>query len=159
MANQKLASWIALSVQKYLKQQANGVLAVAVIPLDRITESFVSNNPHRAEFTLIGPSVRELSADYWQVDLRVFCTLISNAGARDSGADHFLHSGRVQSWLDTCIPIYKLGTGENGDEIGHLEVTPGPTDRVSIRNLRPGNNDDLTHSVIESQHVGYFSEG
>jgi len=162
-ANPNWARWIFASLADYLKKvaQANDV-AVMVEGLDERSSQFMEA-ADRVEIRITGPSVRELSHNYWVLKVDANVLLSSRFDGPDTRNRYTFTqlAGIFQSAMDAAIAIYRYGSQSGDDEtlVGCLSPLSGRQDAVKVFHFGQVNETDgLRQSMIDAKYVMELSD-
>ena len=155
--NSLLQRWVLASVAKHLHAAAAEInLPLVVEFLDTRSTAFKSA-ALKAEATITGPGVREFSPGFIRVQTGVFIKVTSVPALDTNAWSHADAVGRLQKALTECIMVKKYAEDEpSPDEVYVLEPRTDQPVAVAVTNLTPGTADQLLHSVIKGQHIGYI---
>ena len=158
-SNPKWPRWVHASISKHLHA------AAALVELPLVVEFLDDRSVdwrkahYKAEVTIAGPHTRELSKGFFRVWVDVFVVLSSNKQTDTNAFKHLDHAGAIETALDRCIEVRKYDVGEVSPAlVGILTPRTEDGDSISIDNLKPGDSDQLIHTVIEARYLGFFSE-
>lgn len=158
-ANSKWARWVQASIAKHLHAAAAAVQLPLVVEFldDRSTAWRAAE--YKAEVTISGPNTRELSYNFHRVEAAVFIVISSNKQKDANAYKHLDFAGAMQNALDKCIEVkeYDLNVVSPAT-VGFLTPRTGDTANIPIDNLKPGDSDQLIHSVIEARYLGHFTQ-
>lgn len=155
--NRLLQRWVNASIAKHLHAAAEEIgLRLVVEFLDTRSPEFKSAAV-KAEATITGPGVREFSPGFVRVQAGVFIKVSSVPGLDTNAWDHADACGRLQAALNQCIMVKQYAEGETSpDDVCVLEPRTDQPVAVAVTHLTPGTTDQLQHSVIEGQYIGYI---
>ncbi len=111
--------WIFASVSKHFDDNKQGFkLFIEGNDYDLSTET------NYFEFRMNGPMLREMSKDFWKLEIVVNILVVSK---RDDRSIHTIHSnvGIAAAAFTKCIPVFKYGSSDDDDrtiQLGVLEL-------------------------------------
>ena len=159
MADARLARWVFGSVAKHLHDAAEAIsLPLVVEFLDDRSQTWI-DAPAKAEVTISGPATREISSGLFRVWVTVTCIVSSDKQTEENAYDHLDRAGAIQAALFQCITVKQYEPGVDDPEtVGFLTPRDAPSDVIDVANLKPGENDHISNSVITARLSGYFLE-
>jgi len=156
-ADPNWARWVFASVATYLTEvAASNALPCLVEGLDERTSEFLAA-PDRCEIRITGPFTRELSHNYFQMEVVVNVLFTSTYGEEKNQYAILKTVGAFHEAMDGAIAIYKYGDEPGDDEeelIGCL--SPGNKRSDSVRVLHFGQVDATTkvkQSMVDARYV------
>lgn len=154
----KLQRWVYASIAKHLHAAATTAsLPLVVEVLDTPPDTW-KEAKHRAEVIISGPSTREISKGLRRVQVSIFC-VVSSFKQVTNAYDHLDKVGALANALDRCIEVRDYDVGNDAPAlIGELKPRAEDTDRIRVDHIKPTESDNRTHSVIEANLVGFFTE-
>ena len=134
-ANPNWGRWIFASIATYLKQVASENKVPAMVEgFDERTTEFMQAGD-RAEIRITGPSVQEVSHNYYEFEVDVNVLLSNRFDAPDKDRYSFTRiAGIFQEALDGPIAVYKYGDDPTTDDqscIGCLSPLSGRKQAVT----------------------------
>lgn len=150
--------WIFASLATYLKQVAtDNNLAVMVEGLDERSAEFMEATD-RVEIRITGPFIRELSHNYWELQVDANVLLSSRFDGPDTKSRYTLvqATGLFQSAMDAAIAVYRYGANPGDDEslVGCLSPLSGKRDAVRVYHFGQINTTDgLRQSMVDAKYV------
>lgn len=138
--------WVHSSINKHMKAVAlaNGAIPIIMEGIDDRTDNFMEQ-AHFVEVRVTGPHIRQMSKDYFllNVDLNIFVT--SNFG--EVGSNRYEQNrivGVFQNTMEDRIPIYRYGTEDedDGTELGCLSPIPKNNDFIRAFHFGQVNDTD-----------------
>lgn len=157
-ANRNWPRWIFASLATYLKQVAtDNALPALVEGLDERSAQFMEATD-RAEIRITGPFIRELSHNYWelQVDANVLLSSRFDGPDRKNRYTFAQLAGAFQAAMDSAIAVYKYGNqpGDDDSLVGCLSPLSGRRDAVRVFHFGQVNpTDGLRQSMIDAKYV------
>ena len=149
-ANPNWARWVFASVATYLKGIATGEnLPVLVEGLNERTSEFMQA-VDRCEIRITGPYTRELSHNYFQMEVVVNVLFTSTYGEEKNQYAILKVIGAFHEAMDGAIAVYKYGSEAGDDEtelVGCLSPGTGRSDMVRVLHF---GQVDLTTKVKQS---------
>lgn len=149
-ANPNWARWVFAAVATYLKGVASGLsLPCLVEGLDERTTEFVQSSD-RCEIRITGPYTRELSRNYFQMEVVVNVLFVSTYGEEKNQYAILKAIGAFHEAMDGAIAVYKYGSEPGDDEtvlVGCLSPASGRNDSVRVMHF---GQVDLTTKVKQS---------
>jgi len=157
VADAKLARYVFGSVAKHLHDAADAInLPLVVEFLDDRSDAW-KNAPSKAEATINGPATREISSGLFRVWVTVVVILSTDKQTETNAYNHLDRAGALQKALSECITVKAYEPGVDDPEtLGFLLPRTAPNDSVPIENVKPGEADHFSHSVITARLMGYF---
>ena len=155
-ANPNWARWVFASVATFLKQVAQSQqLAVLVEGLDdRTTE--VMEATDRCEIRITGPFTKELSHNYFQVEVIVNVLFLSRYEESKNQYAIIQKMGVFHEAMDGAIAVYKYGKEPGDDEhalVGCLSPIQGRSDAIRIMHFGQVNpTDRLKQSMVDARY-------
>src|SRR3972149_2274372 len=132
-ANPNWARWVFASVATYLKQVAQGQqLPVLIEGLDERTTEFM-NATARCEIRITGPFTREVSRDWYQIEVLWNVLFVSRYEEQKNQYAIIQKTGVFQEAMDGAVAVYKYGSGADDDEhalVGCLSPVQGRSDAI-----------------------------
>jgi len=155
-ANPNWARWVFASVATYLKQVAQSQqLPVLIEGLDERTTEFMSATD-RCEVRITGPFTKELSRDYFQVEVVVNVLFVSRYEEQKNQYAIIQKTGVFQEAMDGSIAVYKYGNGPEDDEhalIDCLSPAQGRHDAIRVMHFGQINSTDrLKQSMVDARY-------
>lgn len=134
-ANPNWARWVFASVATYLKGIAQSEnLPCLVEGLDDRITAFMEA-PDRCEVRITGPFTREISRNYFQVELLVNVLFTSTYDETKNQYDILQKVGAFHEAMDGAIAVYRYGKQPGDDEhalVGCLSPLTGRHDAVKV---------------------------
>ena len=155
-ANPNWARWVFASVATFLKQVAQSQqLPVLVEGLDdRTTE--VMEATDRCEIRITGPFTRELSHDYFQIEVVVNVLFLSRYEESKNQYAIMQKIGVFHEAMDGSIAVYKYGSGADDDEhvlVGCLSPIQGRSDAIRVMHFgQVDPTDRLKQSMVDARY-------
>jgi len=155
-ANPNWARWVFASVATYLKHVAQQQqLPVLIEGLDERTTEFMSATD-RCEVRITGPFTRELSRDYFQVEVVVNVLFVSRYEEQKNQYAIIQKTGVFQEAMDGAIAVYRYGSGADDDEhvlVGCLSPAQGRHDAIRVMHFGQINpTDRLKQSMVDARY-------
>ena len=155
-ANPNWARWVFASVATYLKQVAQSQqLPVLIEGLDERTTEFMSATD-RCEVRITGPFTREVSRDYFQIEVVVNVLFVSRYEEQKNQYAIIQKTGVFQEAMDGAIAVYKYGNGPDDDEhvlIGCLSPVQGRSNAIRVMHFGQINpTDRLKQSMVDARY-------
>jgi hypothetical protein len=152
--NQNWPRWIRASVSTHLKTYAanSPALPLVIEGLDDRPTAFI-NAPNKAEATIVGPHVRELSQGYFRVQVDVAVVITSELGK--NAFDHADHVGKIQNALDRSIEVREYGNPSPA-KVGCLRPRSGKDDAIHADSSKQTDPDKFSSSIVTARLIGYF---
>ncbi len=127
--------WVQASLAKYLKDVAdtNGYASL-VEELEERTTDFIEST-QRLEIRMNGPFTRQLSANFYLMDVDVNVLIFSHMdGTMDNVYGGIDMAGIMAQAISDPIPVFKYGNGIGDDQsqIGCLTLRDGPREGVKV---------------------------
>ncbi len=139
--NENLARWIFASIAKHFESTANGLsLPYFVEGVDERTDEEMRAD--HIELRVTGPFVKEVSHNYWTVDVPV--NVLFTAQMVMGGADAYnivRWCGVFQNKMLDPIPVYKFGDDPN-TSIGCLKPKKNSSEAVRVYHFGQLSKDD-----------------
>jgi hypothetical protein len=156
-ANPNWARWVFASVATYLKGiAADESLPCFVEGLDERTTEFM-NTTDRCEIRITGPFTRELSHNYFQMEVVVNVLFTSSYGEEKNQYAILKVIGAFHEAMDGAIAVYKYGDEPGDDEAALVGcLSPGNGRNDSIRVLHFGQVDTTTkvkQSMVDARYM------
>jgi len=144
-ASKDWARWVFASVATYLKGIAESEnLPVLIEGLDERTTEFMQA-PDRCEVRITGPFTRELSRNYYQLEVVVNVLFTSHYGEEKNQYAILKAIGAFHEAMDGAITVYKHGNEPGDDETALIGcLSPGVGRSDSVRVLHFGQVDPTT---------------
>jgi len=154
--NPNWARWVFSSVATYLKQVAQGQqLPVLIEGLDERTTEFMSAKD-RCEVRITGPFTRELSRDWYQIEVVVNVLFVSRYEEQKNQYAIIQKTGVFQEAMDASIAVYKYGSFPGDDEhslVGCLSPIQGRHEAVRVMHFGQINpTDRLKQSMVDARY-------
>ena len=155
-ANPNWARWVFASVATFLKQVAQSQqLPVLVEGLDdRTTE--VMEATDRCEIRITGPFTRELSHNYFQIEVVVNVLFLSRYEESKNQYAIMQKIGVFHEAMDSSIAVYKYGSGADDDEhvlVGCLSPIQGRSDAIRVMHFgQVDPTDRLKQSMVDARY-------
>lgn len=154
--DENLARWIFASVAEYFNTIATGLsLPFFVEGVDERSDETMRVN--HVELRITGPLVKELSNNYYRVEVDI--NLLLTYQMELAGADAYAivrGCGTFQAAMLNPIPIYKYGpdSGDDDSLIGCLVVKDASANNVNIWHFgQIGKDDRLRQSEVDASFV------
>lgn len=132
--DKNLARWIFQSVAKHFKSVADGIsLPYFVEGIDE--RSVDEMRANHVELRLTGPTLKEVSNGYYNVDVVINFLFTKNMDEASADAfDLIQWTGVFADAMLNPIPIYKKGSGveDDGSLVGCIQVKSGKNDAVRV---------------------------
>lgn len=161
MANASWPRWVFASVANHLHDAADTADVTFVVEhLDDRSETW-KNAAVRAEATIAGPHIKQLSADVWRVVVDVLIIVATHRQTDTNAYNHLDAVGEFVYALDQCIEVkeYAPGNVVSPDSVGLLTPTRDRNKSITADHLKPGHADQIFTTMIQAQFTGQFSEG
>ena len=156
-ANSNWARWVFASVATYLKGIAQSEsLPCLVEGLDDRTTAFMEA-PDRCEVRIMGPFTREVSRNYFCVELLVNVLFTSTYDETKNQYAILQKVGAFHEAMDGAIAVYKYGNQPGDDEhalVGCLSPLTGRRDAVKVMHF--GQIDATTRlkqSMVDARYL------
>jgi hypothetical protein len=156
-ANSNWARWVFASIATYLKDIATSVnLPCLVEGLDERLAAFMQASD-RCEIRITGPFTRELSHNYFQMEVVVNVLFTSIYGENKNQYAILKAIGVFHEAMDGAIAVYKYGNEPDDDEtvlVGCL--SPGNKKSDSVRVLHFGQvnlTTNVKQSMVDARYV------
>jgi hypothetical protein len=107
----------------------------------------------RLECTITGPWSDERAKGCYDISVNI--SVVATTKRASNYTDSVDAAGKVANWLDTCIECKDYGDGGT-NTIGFLQIDPD--ERIKVTPLRPKQDDDQLHTIIEARYMGLFDE-
>ena len=155
-ANPNWARWVFASVATFLKQVAQSQqLPVLVEGLDDRTTEFIEATD-RCEIRITGPFTKELSHNYFQVEVIVNVLFLSRYEESKNQYAIIQKMGVFHEAMDGAIAVYKYGKEPGDDEhalVGCLSPIQGRSDAIRIMHFGQVNpTDRLKQSMVDARY-------
>jgi len=155
-ANPNWARWVFASVATYLKQVAQQQqLPVLIEGLDERTTEFMSATD-RCEVRITGPFTREVSRDWYQIEVVVNVLFVSRYEEQKNQYAIIQTTGIFQAAMDGAIAVYKYGNGADDDEhvlVGCLSPVQGRNDAIRVMHFgQIDPTDRLKQSMVDARY-------
>jgi hypothetical protein len=160
LANSRWPRWVVASFAKHVHAAAEVAEVPLVVELlDDRSKEFLSSRI-KAEATISGPRIQELSAGLWRIQVTVFVVISSDRQTDANAYDHLDVAGVFLQALAQCVEVKEYGiSNPDPAHVGYLDPRTGQGDEIDLQNLRPGEKDQQSHTVLEVDYLGYFSQG
>jgi len=156
-ANPNWARWVFASVATYLKGVAESENLLCLVEgLDERTTEFMASSD-RCEVRITGPFTREVSRNYFKVEVVANVLFTSTFGEAKNQYDILKTIGIFHEAMDGAIAVYRYGEDPGDDEdvlVGCLTPASGRND--SVRVLHFGQVDLTTkvkQSMVDARYV------
>lgn len=156
-ANKDWARWVFASVATYLKGVADSqTLPVLVEGLNERTTVFTQATD-RCEVRITGPFTRELSHDYFRLEVIVNVLFQSRYDETKNHYTIIKKIGVFHEAMDGAIAVYKYGSEAGDDEhelVGCLSPAHGRNDSIRVMHfgqIDPTNK--LKQSMVDARYV------
>jgi hypothetical protein len=155
-ANPNWARWVFASVATYLKDVAkeNG-LPVLIEGLDDRTTEFMEATD-RCEVRITGPFTREVSRNYFQIEVVVNVLFLSRYEEQKNRYAIIQKTGVFQEAMDGPVAVYKYGNGPDDDEhalVGCLLPVQGRHNAIRVLHFGQINpTDRLKQSMVDASY-------
>ena len=155
-ANPNWARWVFASVATFLKQVAQSQqLPVLVEGLDDRTTEFMEATD-RCEVRITGPFTKELSHNYFQIEVVVNVLFLSRYEEQKNQYAIMQKMGVFHEAMDGAIAVYKYGSGADDDEhvlVGCLSPVQGRSDAIRVMHFGQINpTDRLKQSMVDARY-------
>ena len=155
-ANSNWARWVFASVATYLKQVAQEVhLPVLVEGLDDRTTEFMEATD-RCEVRITGPFTKELSHNYFQVEVIVNVLFLSRYEEQKNQYAIMQKIGVFHEAMDGAIAVYQYGREPGDDEhalVGCLSPVQGRNDAIRVMHFGQVNpTDRIKQSMVDARY-------
>ena len=155
-ANPNWARWVFASVATFLKQVAQSQqLPVLVEGLDDRTTEFIEATD-RCEIRITGPFTKELSHNYFQVEVIVNVLFLSRYEESKNQYAIIQKMGVFHEAMDGAIAVYKYGKEPGDDEhaiVGCLSPIQGRSDAIRVMHFGQVNpTDRLKQSMVDARY-------
>jgi hypothetical protein len=155
-ANPNWARWVFASVATYLKQVAQQQqLAALVEGLDDRTTT-VMEASDRCEIRITGPFTKELSHNYFQIEVLVNVLFLSRYEEEKNQYAVMQKIGVFHEAMDGAIAIFKYGNQVGDDEhalVGCLSPVQGRNDAIRVMHfgqITP--TDRIKQSMVDARY-------
>jgi len=155
-ANPNWARWVFASVATFLRQVAQSQqLPVLVEGLDDRTTEFMEATD-RCEIRVTGPFTKELSHNYFQIEVVVNVLFLSRYEEQKNQYAIIQKMGVFHEAMDGAIAVYKYGTGPEDDEhalVGCLSPVQGRSDAIRVMHfgqITP--TDRIKQSMVDARY-------
>lgn len=139
--------WIFASISKHFSDKA--VIASLPIFIEGQTRAPSENNDY-IEFRFDGPSMQEVSRNYWSIDVEVNIMIVSFINEEDL---HKIHRniGLVCSFF-TCIPIMRYGD-DRTSLVGIMDTVQEGRERLIVTNYGQVQSDSrMLQATVEAMY-------
>jgi hypothetical protein len=155
-ANPNWARWVFASVATFLKQVAQSQqLPVLVEGLDDRTAEFMEATD-RCEIRITGPFTKELSHNYFQIEVVVNVLFLSRYEEQKNQYAVIQKMGVFHEAMDGSIAVYKYGNQPGDDEhvlVGCLSPFQGRNDAIRVMHFGQVNpTDRLKQSMVDARY-------
>jgi len=160
MINPAWTRWINSSIAVYVKTVTDG------LKLPLLFDGVDEREPEKmhydhAELRVGGPFARELSKNYWQlnVDINILLTYLMRS-EEDNVYDLQTWCGEFQEALNEPIYVYKYGGKPEDDQsyVGCLRPRTGRYEASRVLNFgQVSRVDRVRQSMIDTRHVMYLN--
>jgi len=155
-ANPNWARWVFASVATFLKQVAQSQqLPVLVEGLDdRITEFMEATD--RCEIRITGPFTKELSHNYFQIEVVVNVLFLSRYQEQKNQYAIIQKMGAFHEAMDGAIAVYRYGNQLGDDDkalVGCLSPVQGRNDAIRVMHfgqITP--TDRIKQSMVDARY-------
>jgi hypothetical protein len=155
-ANPNWARWVFASVATFLKQVAQSQqLPVLVEGLDdRITEFMEATD--RCEIRITGPFTKELSHNYFQIEVVVNVLFLSRYEEQKNQYAIIQKMGAFHEAMDGTIAVYRYGNQLGDDDkalVGCLSPVQGRNDAIRVMHfgqITP--TDRIKQSMVDARY-------
>jgi len=155
-ANPNWARWVFASVATFLKQVAQSQqLPVLVEGLDDRTTEFMEATD-RCEIRVTGPFTKELSHNYFQIEVVVNVLFLSRYEEQKNQYAIIQKMGVFHEAMDGAIAVYKYGNQPGDDEhtlLGCLSPVQGRNDAIRVMHfgqITP--TDRIKQSMVDARY-------
>ena len=155
-ANPNWARWVFASIATYLKQVAEeSHLPALVEGLDDRTTEFMEATD-RCEIRITGPFTKELSHNYFQVEVLVNVLFLSRYEEQKNQYAIMQKIGVFHEAMDGAIAVYKYGREPRDDEhalVGCLSPVQGRNDAIRVMHFGQFNpTDRIKQSMVDARY-------
>lgn len=152
-ANANWARWIFASVAHYLKTVAvTSSLSVMVEGLDDRDKAFMQASD-RVEIRINGPFIRELSDEYYEVQVVANVLLTSRYDGHKNGYIFLDYLGLYLSAMDKAIPVYTFGS-QSDDLIGCLRPRSGRNNPIRVLHFgQIEKTDHVKQAMVDASYI------
>ncbi len=155
-ANPNWARWVFASVATFLKQVAQSQQLPALIEgLDDRTTQFMEATD-RCEIRITGPFTKELSHNYFQIEVLVNVLFLSRYEEQKNQYAIIQKIGAFHEAMDGSIAVYKYGKEPGDDEhslVGCLSPIQGRNDAIRVMHfgqITP--TDRIKQSMVDARY-------
>ena len=155
-ANPNWARWVFASVATFLRQVAQSQqLPVLVEGLDDRTTEFMEATD-RCEIRVTGPFTKELSHNYFQIEVVVNVLFLSRYEEQKNQYAIIQKMGVFHEAMDGAIAVYKYGNQPGDDEhtlVGCLSPVQGRSDAIRVMHfgqITP--TDRIKQSMVDARY-------
>lgn len=155
-ANPNWARWVFASVASYLKEvAADAEIPVLVEGLDERTTEFMTATD-RCEIRITGPFTKELSHDYFRVEVIVNVLFVSRYEEQKNQYAIMQKIGVFHEAMDGSIAVYKYGSLPGDDQhalVGCLSPIQGRHNAIRVLHfgqITP--TDRLKQSMVDASY-------
>ncbi len=155
-ANPNWARWVFASVATYLKQVAQSQqIPVLVEGLDDRTTEFMEATD-RCEIRITGPFTKELSHNYFQIEVLVNVLFLSRYEEQKNQYAIIQKMGVFHEAMDGAIAVYEYGSQPGDDEhalVGCLSPFQGRNDAIRVMHfgqITP--TDRIKQSMVDARY-------
>jgi hypothetical protein len=155
-ANPNWARWVFASVATFLKQVAQQQQLPALVEGldDRTTE--VMEATDRCEIRITGPFTKELSHNYFQIEVVVNVLFLSRYEEQKNQYAILQKIGVFHEAMDGAIAVYKYGKEPGDDEhalVGCLKPVQGRNDTIRVLHFgQVDPTDRLKQSMVDARY-------
>jgi hypothetical protein len=155
-ANPNWARWVFASVATYLKEVAKQQhLAVLIEGLDDRTTDFMEATD-RCEVRITGPFTKELSHNYFQIEVLVNVLFVSRYEEEKNQYAALHKIGVFHEAMDGAIAVFKYGKEPGDDEhalVGCLSPVQGRNDAIRVMHFGQVNaTDRIKQSMVDARY-------
>jgi len=143
--NENWPRWVQASVGDHFKSCAitKGYKSLIEGVDERTTDFMTSTN--RVEIRINGPSIKELSHNYWRFEVDANILIYSHMGGIEPNAYYGTQmAGDIAQVAAQAIPVYKYGSGVDDDQslIGCLTLRRGRKEGIKVFHFGEINPED-----------------
>lgn len=150
MINRNWPRWIRASTAKWFSDRMNGLYFYV-----EGSDSRTKEHRKHIEFRLDGPFAKELSHNYWQLDIEINL-LVSTIRDDSDLYEHERSVGIACEAMTAGIPVWKYGDGPDDDpisQLGCLLLIPDNRERIIVSNFGLIKEDSrILQSTVEAHY-------
>lgn len=160
-ANPNWARWVFASIATYLREVADTeALPVLIEGLDERTSEFMEATD-RCEVRITGPFTREVSHNYFHVEVLVNVLFVSRYDEQKNQYAALQKAGVFHEAMDGPIAVYRYGTGPDDDQstLGCLLPASGRHDAIRVMNFgQVDPTDRLKQGMVDAKYQMELSD-